>query len=72
MIVFAIALDQLSIKVLADLRKNSAKVLDGEFRQYVPAIFGYKDQVGMKCVNNVPSSTNVGIFRQLAPRWTNR
>ena len=67
-IVLAIALDQFGFEILADLGEDGSQVAYGEFRQGVAPVFGNKDQMGVKGVNNVPTFANISVFSHLAPR----
>ena len=46
-IVLAVALDQISFEVAANLGKNARQVSDGQFGQGVATVFGDKHQVGV-------------------------
>ena len=62
-IVLAIAFDKFRLKIPAYLVKNFGKVADRERRERIAPIFGNKDQMRVKRIDDMPSSANICIFR---------
>lgn len=66
MVVLAVAFDQFGFEIRADFGEDRAEITDSQFGQGVPPIFGYKDQVRVKGVNDVTPLADFGVFRHSA------
>lgn len=66
-IVLAVALDQLSLEVAADLREHARQVGNRELRKSIAPIFGDKDQMGVKGVNDVSTLVYPYEFLRFRP-----
>lgn len=62
MIVLAVALDQFGFEIVADFGEDALQISNGQFRKHVSAIFGYKDQMGVQRIDDVPSLANIRII----------
>lgn len=54
-IVFAVACDQLCFNVSTHISENLPHVLNGGFREYIPAVFSDKDEVNLQGKNTMPA-----------------
>jgi len=69
MVVLAVHLDQLRLKVAADLGEDDSQPLNGVAIEYLSAIFRQKDQVDVHLEHAVPSMPNiVAVFHR--PNYT--
>jgi len=59
MVVLAVHLDQLRLKVAADLGEDDSQPLNGVAIEYLSAIFRQKDQVDVHLEHAVPSMPNI-------------
>lgn len=62
MVVFAIHLDQLRLKILADLGERFPEYPEGLCIQHLFSVFGHKNQVNMHIEKAMPAGTNIVVF----------